>query len=154
MLVLLDQDGCPFAVDASPLARCLAHIRAWRLDADLASGASPDSSVALALRAQMLVRIRTRRELARGVQRVVSRATGQPTPTRIMVPVSCARIRACTDEFNELIASLLADGPVSAQGMARVRELLTDAGSPLYQSGPTGEMRVAVRAATEALRAS
>jgi hypothetical protein len=154
MLVLLDEDGCPVAVAPSPWAKVLMHVRAWRLDADLAGGASPDSTVALALRAQLLVRNSTRRELARGVQHILSCATGECARSPMAIPVILSQVRACSCELNELLTGLLADGPVSPQGMARVRELLTAPGSPLYDSGRAREMRVAVLAATDALRAA
>ena len=63
MLVLL-HDGCPVPVDVRPRDRFLVRLRASRLDGDLAAGESPDATVALSLRARMLVRMQTRRDLA------------------------------------------------------------------------------------------
>src|SRR5271170_4794323 len=78
MLVLLDEAGCPIARTARPWDRVAVRLRAFSLDRDLAAGASPDASVTLALRAQMLVRPRYRRELARSVRRVLMAATQSP----------------------------------------------------------------------------
>ncbi len=64
MLVLLERADCPIAMTVRPWDRFLVRLRAFRLDCDLAAGASPDASVALALRAQMLVRAQVRRDLA------------------------------------------------------------------------------------------
>src|SRR5712692_4763508 len=50
MLVLLDECGCPIAHPAHPWDRLLTRMRAQRLDTELARGASPDATVALALR--------------------------------------------------------------------------------------------------------
>jgi hypothetical protein len=74
MLVLLDDAGCPVARAARPWDRLMVRVRASRLDSDLAHGASPDATVALALRAQMLVGMQTRREVARGAQRILAAA--------------------------------------------------------------------------------
>src|SRR5260221_379265 len=51
MLVLLDEADCPVARPVRPWDRLLARLRASRLDRDLADRASPDATVALALRA-------------------------------------------------------------------------------------------------------
>src|SRR5260370_28752116 len=82
MLVLLDEADCPVARPVRPWDRLLARLRASRLDRDLADGASPDATVALALRAQRLGRPRTRRDVARGAQRVLAAATQAPPPHR------------------------------------------------------------------------
>jgi hypothetical protein len=74
MLVLL-LDDCPVPVDVRSRDRLLARIRAFRLDAALAAGASPDATVALALRARLLVRMPVRRDLARTARRILAAAT-------------------------------------------------------------------------------
>ena len=68
---------------ARPWDRLLVKFRAARLDRDLAVGACPDTTAALALRAQLLVRMSVRRDLARSVQ-PISAAAARPsrvTPT-------------------------------------------------------------------------
>src|SRR5579864_7474049 len=74
MFVLLDEADCPVARPARPWDRLMARVRASRLDSDLAGGASPDATVGLALRAQLLVGARTRRDVAEGAQRVLATA--------------------------------------------------------------------------------
>jgi hypothetical protein len=151
MLVLLEEAGSPVACVARPWDRLWARLCAFRLDSDLAAGASPEASVALALRAQMLVRTRHRRDLAAAVNRVLALATLPSGPSRPRVPVCRDRVRECSGEFDALIRRLRAPGPVPAQGMAMVRVLLTDAGGPLYHRPNAGDLRAQVRDAADAL---
>jgi len=153
MLLLLDVADCPIAATARPWDRWLVRIRASRLDRQLAAGASPDASVALALRAQMLVRTRVRRDLARSARRILLAATRAPGARRLPMPVCRGPVRDCSEEFAELISGLLAAGPVPAQGVARASLLLTDATSPLYHPAGADDLRTAVRAAADALAA-
>jgi hypothetical protein len=167
MLVLLDESGCPVARQARPWDRLMAHARASRLDRDLAGGASPDASVALALRAQMLVRERTRRDVAEGAQRILAtamqgpgidrslalaaRGPQMPAAGRLLAPICRDRVRESTAEFGDLIRHLLADGPVAARGVALASTLLSDGSGPLYHRASTGDLRARVREAVDAL---
>jgi len=154
MLVLLDEAGCPVACTAYPWDRLLARLRAFRLDSDLAAGASPEANLALALRAQMLVRTRHRRDLARSARRVLATATQPAFSGRPPVPVCRDRVRDCSEEFGELIRRLLAAGPVPARGVAKVGVLLADAGGPLYHRASADDLRARVREAADALIAA
>jgi len=151
MLVLLVVDGCPVARTVRPWDRLLAHWRACRLDRDLARGASPDATIPLALRAQLLVRGPARRDLARSASRVLAAAA--PAAGRLPVPVCRDQVRDCSAEFAELIGRLLSAGPVPAQGVAMARILLADASGPLYHRAGAGELRASVRDAADALDA-
>jgi hypothetical protein len=151
MLVLLDEAGCPIARTARPWDRIAVRLRAFSLDRDLAAGASPDASVTLALRAQMLVRPRYRRELARSVRRVLMAATQSPLRSHLPVPVCRDRVKESSEEFADLIRRLLAAGPVAAQGVAQASVLVADAGGPLYRRGSAGDLRARVRDAADAL---
>ena len=151
MLILLDQGGCFVARSARPWNRMLARLRAHRLDSALARGAPPDGTVALALRAQALVREPTRRDLARSAQRVLATATRPPGPGRLPVPVCQDRVRDSADEFEELIRRLLASGPVSVRGVAQASVLLCDARGPLYHRASQGDLRSRVHEAASAL---
>jgi hypothetical protein len=154
MLVLLEEAGSPVAYVVRPWDRLWAHLRAFRLDSDLAAGASPEASVALALRAHMLVRTRRRRDLAAATNRVLTMAMQWSAPARPRIPVCQDRVRDCSEEFGELIRRLRAPGPVPAQGMAKVGMLLTDAGGPLYHRANAGDLRAQVRDAADALIAA
>jgi hypothetical protein len=154
MLVLLEEAGSPVAAAAHPWDLLLAHWHGFRLDSDLAAGASPDASVPLALRAQMLVRPRYRYELARSADRVLAAATQGAYFGRPRVPVCRDRVRDCSQEFGELIRRLRATGPVPARGVAKVGVLLADAGGPLYHRANAEDLRARVRDAADALIAA
>jgi hypothetical protein len=161
MLLLLDEAGCPIARPARPLDRLVVRVRATRLDSDLAGGASPDATVALALRAQMLVRARTRRDLALGAQQILARATQVPAAGRTQVPAAgrtrvpvCRdRVRDSSEELGDLIRRLLAGGPVAARGVALASVLLTDGSGPLYHRASADDVQARVREAVDALDA-
>ncbi len=167
MLVLLDEAGCPVARSARPWDRLLARVRASRLDRDLAAGALPDATVPLALRAQILVRTRTRRGMARGAQRLLERAmqapAANPSPApaagRLMmpaggllqVPVCRDRVTDSAEELGDLIRRLLGRGPVAARGVALASVLLSDGSGPLYRRSSADDLRARVREAVNAL---
>jgi hypothetical protein len=154
MLVLLDEAGCPIARTARPWDRIAVRLHAFSLDRDLAAGASPDSSVALALRAQMLVRPQYRRDLARSARRVLAAATQSPFGSRLALPVCRDRVADSSEEFADLIRGLLAAGPVTARGVAQASVLVADASGPLYRRASTGDLRTRVRDAADALIAA
>jgi AcrR family transcriptional regulator len=151
MLLLMDKAGCPVASRAKPWDRLLIRLRGFRLDQDLAGGASPEASVELALRAQLLVRPRHRRELARSMGRLLSTAQRSPYGGRLPVPVCRDRVRQCGDEMGELIGRLQARGPVAAHGVAKAGLLLADASGPLYRRSSGDDLRARVREAADAL---
>jgi hypothetical protein len=154
MLLLLDKAGCPVASTARPWDRLLVRLRAFRLDKDLADGASPEASAALALRAQLLVHPRHRRDLARSLRRVLTTAKRSPLGSRLPVPVCRDRVRDCEGEFGELIGRLQAAGPVPARGVAMAGLLLADASGPLYHRASPDDLGVRVREAANALIAA
>lgn len=150
MFVLLSEADCPVAKRVRPWDRIMVCLRARRLDRDLADGVCPDASVALAMRAQLLVRTAVRRDLARSAQRILATATPVPgTPLR--VPVCRDRVRESQAELRDLIAGLLAPGPVLAQGVARASVLLGDASGPLYHRASHDDLRARIGEAARAL---
>jgi hypothetical protein len=150
MLLLLDGAGCPVVGTARPWDRLLARLRSFRLDQALAAGASPDASVELALRARLLMRPRHRRNLARGVCRVLETAQRSPLVSH-PVPVCRDRVRDCEDEFAELIGRLQAAGPVSVRGLAKADLLLADGSGPLYHRASPEDLHARIRDAAESL---
>jgi hypothetical protein len=175
MLVLLEEADCPVATSASPLNRLMARVRASRLDGDLADGALPDATVALALRAQRLIAPRARREVAEGARRLLAAAMQAPATGRsqehaadglrvpsarrlrmpstrpLRVPVCEDRVRESAEELSDLIRRLLADAPVAARGVALASELLSDGSGPLYHRANTDDARTRIREAIDAL---
>ena len=153
MLVLLEDGDCPVAATAHFWDRLLARWHAFRLDHDLADGATPDATLALALRAQALIRMPARRGLARSVRHMLAMSARPPWPGRPQVPVCRDRVRACSAEFEELIRCLLAPWPVPPQGVAKARLLLTDSAGPLYRRATPDDLRYRIRDAADALTA-
>ena len=131
--------------------RLLARFKAGKLDRALAAGASPDSSPALALRAETLSSPRTRRTLGLAVERLMDRS-GHPLGPR--VSPSRAHLDAAQDELGELARRLRADRLTDARGVARVKELLSDGGGPLFWDRSHEDLRTAVRTAIGALEPS
>jgi len=133
--------------------RLEARLRAAQLDRRLARGESAESSVALALRAARLVRPAARRDLARTVWRVMALAQ-RPPSVRTAVRVCRPHVRAANQELLDIGERLVASGPVSAYGVARLRALLADGAGPLYQPGSPdhlGALLHQVRAALDVL---
>src|SRR4051812_34887055 len=148
-----------------------ARLHEAALDRALASGAAPESDVALTLHARRLIAPRTRRRLARTLQGIV--AAGPPPPPRapgppgggrraaarraIVAPARRPPPRAPGPQVAVAGADLLAlaerlarSAPVEARGVALVRMLLSDGGGPLHSSRASG-LAAAAHAAALAL---
>lgn len=131
--------------------RLAARWRGHFLDAQLARGVAPETGAALALRAHDLGEPQIRLALARGVQRALDQARSPQRPSRFRVPVCKTEVVAAADQLDELAKRLRNPGLLASPGLASVRLLLTDGRSPLYLRGTTGELRVSVSRALEAL---
>jgi hypothetical protein len=131
--------------------RLAARWRAGSLERELARGASPATAAALALRAQWLIGPAARDALARRLLRVLGDARrGHPWPGTKVRPRRRA-VAAAAQEMDLVAARLLAPGPVSARGVARVRLLLSDGCGPLYFDGSGVDLRAAMARALEDL---
>jgi hypothetical protein len=119
---------------ATPWEQFISHVRAYKLDHDIAAGASPESSALLALRAQALVRPAMRQRLARSLEHLREGAEPRPgpQPSGLRVRVRRDRILGAADALQILIDRLVAPAPVPARGVAGVRILLIDGAGPLY----------------------
>jgi hypothetical protein len=124
--------------------RVVAWWRAGSLERELACGVAPESRPALALRAQALVTPTVRAGLARQLQRVVRDAQVGHRSLAAKIPTRSREVVAAAHELDALAVRLLAPGPVSARGVAKVRVLLTDGAGPLYYHGATEELRIIV----------
>jgi hypothetical protein len=151
MLLLLEEADVLIARPATPWDRIRARLRARRLDADLASGASPDASAPLALRAQKLAQESFRRDLARNAQLIMAEATQLRVGRRLPVTACRDRVRTTSAEFAELIRCLLAPGPVPVEGVAQVSVLFGDGSGPLYYRGSRDDLGARLRQAAAAL---
>ena len=152
MLVLLldEPTGGLVARSAKPWERWRARLGAYRLDEDLARGASPETSAALALRARRLARPEFRRDLAHSAERILAEAQ-RPGPVHPAVPVCRERVMAAAGELAGVIDALTAPGLVPVRGVAQVSVLLADARGPLYYRYGPGDLRARLREAAGAL---
>jgi hypothetical protein len=137
------------------LARCAAA----RLDGELAAGTSPETSTCLAARAIQLTSMRSRRDLATSVRRILAAAEYAPavTPARAAavapprLPLSRAQISQLAGPLARLADYLAAPGPVSVQGVAMASQLLADGTGPLYHPVPGDDLRDLIDNLTQAL---
>ena len=146
MIVVLEHDAGLGLRRVRMRDRLLARIRAAALDAELAAGASPESSVVLALHAVHLCGPSQRRLLAGSLRRIAASADA-PTRSRLKAPVCGAAVRRAGTELQAVIDRLVAAGPVSVRGVARVRCLLADGTGPIYRKSAPDRLRNELRAA-------
>lgn len=109
-----------------------AHVFSASLDHALASGRRPESSPALAVRAQWLTGRPVRDDLAACLEDLVEESVGERLHRDRIVPVQWGAISAHREALGALVDELRAPGPVSARGMALAHLLLTDGAGPLY----------------------
>src|ERR1700749_1315283 len=99
------------------------------LDRRLATGSAPESGRLLAIRAQQIVALRSRRELARHWEHLLTMATRPPRPGA-PAPLCQDRILAAADDVRDLAARLRAPLPGPAAGGAAPQGRLTGAPRP------------------------
>jgi hypothetical protein len=127
---------------------------AWHsatLDRRLAEGVDPQASPVLALRARKLTGARGRRRVADGLAGALRSAKDTtPVITAALRPDSRELLAART-VLTALERGLRDSEAVTAQGVAMLGGLLTDASSPLYLPRGPGELASRLRAAAAAL---
>ena len=133
------------------LERGAARIRAAHLDRQLAAGACPDATAALALRARTLMRPAVRAELARSLELLLARATGEAPTPRLGVPLNAPAVAQVAGEVHDLVDRLCRPGPVPVSGVARVRVLLGDGCGPLFNRHVDTSLADALREARDHL---
>jgi hypothetical protein len=151
MLVHDITTGDPVDVQVRLRDRVSTRLHADRIDLELARGASPDTSVELALRARALTSRRSRRGLAGGLRRVVDQAESPSIAAIVGIPVNRSRVLGATAEIEELRAALLARGPVGVQGVAQTKALLTHGWGELYNRQRSDTLAPVIRRAIDAL---
>jgi len=129
----------------------LRWLRAPSLDERLCQGEPAESSVVLALHASKLVQPTVRQELARALRRVMWMAERAPSMTTTRVRVCRPQVRDAHRELRNLCDRLLADGPVSAYGVAQVKVLIADGGGPLYRRTNPDDLGARLRRALAAM---
>ena len=131
--------------------RLFARLHAFTLDLSLARGSSPDSTVALSLRAQTLHSVARRRQLARSFRRVLAGASTEAHPFDPSAPLARQEIEESRELVIEIIDLLESDGPVDARGVAQARLLITEGSSPLFRPSVTGVLEPSLRQVIDAL---
>jgi hypothetical protein len=166
MYVLIEDDRAGLALlRLRPWHQVLARCQAGRLDRELAAGANPEASVALAARAMRLTSLNYRRDLAASLRRIVV-ATGEPAAVRSVqvaapkspgaarpprVPLRQARISQSARLLAELASRLAAPGPVPVRGVAIVTRLLSEGTGPLYRGASCDDLSLIAERAAQAL---
>jgi len=148
VVLLLDENDRLDAHVARWTDRLRARLFASSLDRQLADGRSPDSSVALAVRARVLMAADVRSSLAAAFGRLAAPWTDHSRRTHLETPSrSLARAR------RELaaVSTRLASAPVSVRGVAQARVLLGDGGGPLYHPRRDDDLQVAAQTILDAL---
>ena len=182
MYVLIEDDRAGLALRRlRPWHRLLAQCQAGRLDRELAGGASPEASAALAARAMRLTSLGYRRDLAASLRRIVlaageraavrsaqvaaPRSPGAARPPRVprrrarisqsshppRVPLRHARISESARLLAELASRLAAPGPVPVRGVAIVTRLLSEGMGPLYREASRDDLGLIAERAVQAL---
>ena len=153
ILLLTDRmkPGCVISRRSRLHTRLWAHLRACHLDQALASGVSPDSSAAISLRAQVLIRAAVRAGLAHSIRGLLQSAQRPSHPLNHSIPICRRKILASEASLEELAERLLARDPVDARGIAYIRLLLTDGSGPLYERPAADDLEAALHEAIEAL---
>jgi hypothetical protein len=163
MHVLLDDDLGRLTVQRlRPWHRMLARGLATRLDRQLADGMPPETSAILAARAMFLTSVGFRRALAASLRRILA-ASAPPSPAGPQRPPATGvahrpyvllrrdRIARSAAGLAGLAGFLTEQGPVPAQGVAMVSQLLTDGGGPLYRAGSRDDLNAIIERASQAL---
>lgn len=140
--------GDPLSMRPTRLTdRALARMLGASLDRQLAAGRTPESSPLLAARAQHIVALRSRQQMARNWENLLQMARRGPRTYHPALPIDGDRIIACERAIRELVGRMMTPLPVPAHGVAMATALLTDAVGPVYN--PRGHVSLA--AALEAV---
>ncbi len=120
-------------------------LRRGALDRQLSDGLAAEGSEDRALRARQLGDAHTRRRLARSLRGLIEDSE-LPATERLSaaVPVCRRAVLPCRQALLGLAERLERTDPVNPCGVARVRVLLTDGGSPVYDPHPARSMSDAI----------
>jgi hypothetical protein len=125
--------------DAAPRASLAAHLiarlRAGKFDRMLSVGAPVPAGSALAVHAARVTSVSEREAVARALREAVHDAHRGSPVICARIPVHRANVLAAEHLIDDVTLRLHAPRPVSACGMARLRNVLSDGLGPLYQYG-------------------
>jgi hypothetical protein len=121
-------------------ARLLALRHAGELDRQLGAGVNPQTTAALTLRAERITRRRSRVSLANGLAGALHSAQHATPGLTSAVRPQAPELIAASSVLAGLDRRLRDPEPINPQGVALLRELLTDAASTLYQPSNPGAL--------------
>jgi hypothetical protein len=130
--------------------RVVARVLASRLDRELARGIAPWSSGAHAARALKLTGLRSRRALARSVERLIEDV--ENPRSRFMSAVISPlpdQVRHAMPLILTLASRLRSAEPVNARGIAQLSRLLSDGGGPCYVPAHPEALTLALQQVSE-----
>jgi len=137
------------------LAGIVAHLRALSIDRELAEGVPSWCSPIHAARSLQLTSNRSRRNVARSLERLVELAELPPTARRgAAISPSPEQVRASSPLITRIASRLRSPDPVDARGVAALRELLCDGASPCYAPAPPGALVDALQGVSQWLEIS
>jgi hypothetical protein len=132
----------------------MARLRAPWLDGQLATGTEPWRSPVHAARALQLTSARSRRSVARSLEKLVERADEPSAPYRSAVVPPCRRqVREARPLLLLLAARLRGNDPVDPRGVAALKSLICDGAGPVYAGGRPDALRARLESITPALEA-
>ena len=125
--------------------RILSRPIASRVDRQIASGRSTDSSRVVARRAHALVSPAVRGRLARDWEGLLTQARRPRGMHDPRVPFNSGSIMGCENQIVQLISALSASLPLPARGVAMASQLLSDGAGPLYNRRRSADLDSALR---------
>ena len=132
----------------------LARLRAPSLDRQLADGTAPWRSPVHAARARQLTNDRTRRTLARSLERLVEQAETPRPPFRTAVVQPCRpQVREARPLILTIAQRLRSNAPVRVCGVARLQALLSNGAGPCYAPSHPDALNTELRAVADLLEA-
>jgi hypothetical protein len=131
--------------------RFVARVCASTLDRELAQGRPPESSRLLAARAQVLVSLAMRVELASNLAHVLREARRPPIMRDRRAPLNRDSIRGCETEIRQACDALLTPFSTPARGAAIISWMLRDGTGPLYNRHRSADLHIALAEASARL---
>ncbi len=124
------------AVSRAPLtARLIARLWAGKFDRLIAVGVRGTEGSAIAAHEERLTSVAEREAMARSLRQALIDARGGGILMSSRVPLHIPNVTAAEDMIDAVTLRLHSPRPVSARGMARLRQILTDGTGPLYRYG-------------------
>lgn len=116
-------------------ARIVARLRPRDLDRQLISGVTVREGTPLAIHAERITSVSEREALARALRRSVGDAYSDSPWGSSRIEINAREVVGAEDFIDSITLRLHSPRPVTAVGMARLRQVLNDGSSPLYRYG-------------------